>query len=321
MSEPLAALSIDMDDLWSYYKTAGDSRWQSYPSFLHVAMPRLFQMLDQHAFGLTAFVIGQDVRRATVRPWLAEMVRRGCELGNHSDAHDAAIAGMSREEIAQQLTHVEQAVSDEFDVTLKGYRGPSFSYSKNLLEVLAERGYTYDCSTFPTFLGPLARWYHRIAAKGGDEQVGSDQLFGSWREGFCSLRPFAWRLDAGRLIEVPTGTMPIFRLPVHGTYLHFLADISEPLALLYFRIYLGLCRLTHTLPVFLLHASDFIGADDLDDSSVIPGMRRSGAEKVAFMKRIFAMLGRRYQVVGMHEFCNRQPQSKTLKTPPQAQGK
>lgn len=316
MSKKLAALSIDMDDLWSYYKTAGDSRWESHPSFLHLAMPRLFKLLDKHGFGLTAFVIGQDVRRPAVRPWLAELVRRGHELGNHSDAHDAAIAGLSPQQIHAELEKVEAAVEDEFKVSLRGYRGPSFSYSTQLLEVLAERGYNYDCSTFPTFLGPLARLYHRIVAKGGDQESGSDHLFGSWAEGFRPLKPYRWRLRDKSLMELPTGTMPLLRIPVHGTYLHFLADVSEPLALFYFRLYLGLCRLTRTAPVFLLHASDFLGSDDLDDSGVIPGMRRTAERKLTLMEKVFSMLAQHYQVVDMGTLCAQWPAHRTNEKQP-----
>lgn len=304
-SRPLAALSVDLDDLWSYLKTAGDPRWREHPSFLSIAMPRLFEQLERFDMGITAFVIGEDASRPAVKPWLAEFVSRGHELANHSFSHNAAVAYSDREQIAQELARVEQVVEAEFGVSLQGYRGPSFSYSENLLSELAERGYQYDCSTFPTFLGPLARVYHRLAARSKDsEGAGSDSLFGSWAEGFRPLKPYRWQLPQGDMIELPNTTMPLLRIPVHGTYLHFLGDVSESLALGYFRLALWLCRITRIAPVFLLHASDFLGHDDLEDSSVIPGMRRSGARKTAFMQRVFQLLVRHYQVVPMRRLAD-----------------
>lgn len=304
-AKPLAALSVDMDDLWSYMKTAGESDWQSYPSFMSSAMPRLFNALDRHGMGITAFVIGEDVKRPAVRPWLAEFVRRGHELANHSFAHDAAYVGQGKDIITAELQAVEDVVAQEFGVTLKGYRGPSFSYSKDLLEVLRDRGYLYDSSTFPTFLGPLARWYHALASKkqSNSNDAGSDHLFGSWSEGFRSLGAYRWDLGGNGLMELPTTTMPVFRIPIHGTYLHFLADVSEGLAMTYARMALGLCRLTGTPPVFLLHASDFIGCDDVQNPSVIPGMKRTGEQKAAFMDRLFALLVRHYRVVDMQQLA------------------
>ena len=53
-----------------------------------------------------------------------------------------------------------------------GFRGPGYSLSDDVLRVLVDRGYRYDCSTLPTVIGPLAREYyfrtrqaHRRAAR------------------------------------------------------------------------------------------------------------------------------------------------------------
>ncbi|MEW5916878.1 MAG: polysaccharide deacetylase, partial [Gemmatimonadota bacterium] len=34
MTRPLASISFDADNLWSYMKTHGDATWQAYPSYL-----------------------------------------------------------------------------------------------------------------------------------------------------------------------------------------------------------------------------------------------------------------------------------------------
>ncbi len=46
-----------------------------------------------------------------------------------------------------------------------GFRGPGFSWSPALFEVLVDRGYLYDASTLPTYLGPLARAYYFWTAR------------------------------------------------------------------------------------------------------------------------------------------------------------
>ena len=53
-----------------------------------------------------------------------------------------------------------------------GFPGPGFSWSPDLLEVLAERGYRYDASTLPTYLGPAGSTLlpgHRQADSGRAE--------------------------------------------------------------------------------------------------------------------------------------------------------
>ena len=53
----------------------------------------------------------------------------------------------------------------------RGFRGPGFSLSAATLRVLERRGYIYDASTFPTFLGPLARAYYFMTAKLSKEEI------------------------------------------------------------------------------------------------------------------------------------------------------
>ena len=302
--KPLAALSVDMDDLWSYLKTAGDESWREHPSFMSMAMPRLFDMLGEFRMGITCFVIGDDVERPSVRPWLERFVDSGHELANHSSTHNAALASADVASMEAELAACEQAVEQAFGVRLLGYRGPSFSYSPALLQLLAQRGYLYDSSTFPTYLGPLGRLYHRIASrKRGGQGAGSEHLFGGLREALRPLKPYRWKLQDQSLLELPTTTMPFLRLPMHGTYLQFLADFSETLAMAYFRFALALCRMSRTPPVFLLHASDFLGCDDLEQASVIPGMRRRAEAKLGFMRRVFLELNKHYRVVGMGELA------------------
>ena len=38
--------------------------------------------------------------------------------------------------------------------------GPGFSVSEDVLLALERRGYRYDASTLPTFIGPLARAFY-----------------------------------------------------------------------------------------------------------------------------------------------------------------
>ena len=39
--KPVASLSLDLDNQWSYMKTHGDAGWDAYPSYLDVVVPRV----------------------------------------------------------------------------------------------------------------------------------------------------------------------------------------------------------------------------------------------------------------------------------------
>jgi len=45
-SKPLASISLDLDDQWSYMKIHGDKGWESYPSYLKIFLPYALDVLD-----------------------------------------------------------------------------------------------------------------------------------------------------------------------------------------------------------------------------------------------------------------------------------
>ena len=92
----------------------------------------------------------------------------------------------------------------------------------------------------------------------------------------------------GELIEIPVTTMPLFKVPIHASYILYLSCYSEALAMAYLKTALALCRLTGTPPSILLHPLDFLGGDDEKDLSFFPAMNLPGEKKMAIMDRIFS---------------------------------
>src|SRR5205823_13277969 len=60
MSKPIASLSLDLDNKWSYLKTHGDPGWESFPSYLDLVVPRFLELLRDLDLRMTVFVVGQD---------------------------------------------------------------------------------------------------------------------------------------------------------------------------------------------------------------------------------------------------------------------
>ena len=58
--KPIASLSLDADNQWSYMKIHGDDGWESFPSYLDVLAPRALDVLARHQLRITFFVVGQD---------------------------------------------------------------------------------------------------------------------------------------------------------------------------------------------------------------------------------------------------------------------
>ena len=49
--KPLASISLDLDNLWSYMKTHGDPGWESFPSYLDTFIPLVLDLLDELDLG------------------------------------------------------------------------------------------------------------------------------------------------------------------------------------------------------------------------------------------------------------------------------
>ena len=127
------------------------------------------------------------------------------------------------------------------------------------------------------------------------------QLFGKISEGFRPLRPYSWNTADGPILEIPVTTMPVFRIPIHLSYVLYLAQYSRALARTYFRFALFMCRLRGISPSLLLHPLDFLGGDDEPDLSFFPAMQMKGADKVRLVTEALALYSSKFRVVPMRE--------------------
>ena len=300
MSRQIASLSLDLDDQWTYMKTHGDPGWEKYPSYLNYAVPRILDILDKHELKITFFIVAQDAAFEHNREVLADIAKRGHDIGNHTFHHDPWLHIYSEEEINEELERAENHIKDVTGVKPTGFRGPGFSFSNTVLRVLNKRGYYYDASTFPNILNPLARLYFLKTSKlSKEEREQRKGLFGSWKDGFRPNKPYTWKNEGRKMLEIPVTTMPIFKVPIHASYVLYLATYNEALANFYFRFVVGMCKLTGTQPSILLHPLDFIGCDDTEELSFFPAMRMESSKKIRVMDKVFEILKKNYRVTTM----------------------
>jgi hypothetical protein len=292
MSKLTASISLDTDNLWSYLKVHGDAGWEAYPSYLGRLVPRALAALDQLNLRITFFIVGRDAAQAPDRAVLRDLTSAGHEIGNHSYNHEPWLHRYSPGEIDAEIARAHDAIAEATGAEPIGFRGPGFSWSPDLLEVLAARGYQFDASTLPTFIGPLARaYYFRTARLSPDERRERAMLFGRFSEGFRPVRPYQWSLPSGRrLLEIPVTTMPGLRVPFHLTYLLYLARVSEPLMRAYLRTAITACRVAGIGPSFLLHPLDLLSGDEVPELRFFPGMDLPSGRKRALFARVLTML-------------------------------
>ena len=310
-----ASVSLDLDNKWSYLKTHGNDAWQAHPSYLDTVIPRILESLERLRIRITFFVVGQDAALAQNEAALRSLAAAGHEIASHSFHHDPWLHLYSEDELEVELTKAEEAIESATGYRPTGFRGPGFSLSTGTLRVLARRGYQYDATVFPNLLNPLARAYFFATSNlSAEEKEQRKALFGSWKEALKPVKPFRWELDGRQLLELPVTTMPVFRVPIHLSYIIYLAKFSRMLALSYFRFALLMCRLTSTEPSMLLHPLDFLGRDDDRDLRFFPGMDLDAAYKMEILERIIRMLANRHRIVTMGEHVREIEKRKFVKS-------
>lgn len=318
--KPVASVSLDLDNLWSYMKTRGDEGWRERPTYIPTFVPMVLDALDELDIRITFFLVGADATREENRPWLRKLVEAGHEIGNHTFEHEVWLHTYDRPKLEEELSRSEEVIADATGQMPRGFRGPGFSWSPLLLETLIERGYLFDASTLPTFIGPLARWYYFRNTDFDDEQSEQrDTLFGPFSEGFRPNGPYLWTASEGReLLEIPVTCVPGVRTPFHLSYLLYLSRVSPMLMMTYLRAALGLCRLARVGPSLLLHPLDLLSGEDAPQLKFFPGMDLSPAHKRELFVRALREITRRFEVVPMGEHAERTLQRPDLTRRPLA---
>ena len=306
--KPIASLSLDLDNKWSYMKTHGDAGWESFPSYLDMLVPRVLDLLESLGLTITFFVVGQDAALEKNAPSLKQIADAGHEIGNHSFRHEPWLHLYSDEEIETELRSAQEAIR-------AGHRLPPHRLSRAGLQLLAvPRSRRSSASATPTTPAPSphswARWPGSITSCASnlskDELTTRKALFGSFTEGFRPLKPYCWRTAAGELIEIPVTTMPL----VQGADPCQLPAVPE---LLFRRRW----RWPGSAPPWRCAGSPACsrrscctrwissGCDDESDLSFFPAMNLRPDSKMSVMERILKMLARRFDVVPMREHAVR----------------
>ena len=245
---------------------------------------------------------------------MASIPAAGHEVGNHSFHHEPWLHLYTLDSIRAEFERAEEAIETATGLRPFGFRGPGYSLSDNTLQVLSERGYAFDASTLPTFLGPLARAYYFMTTTLNDkEKEERKKLFGEFKQGFQPLRPYEWEIDGKRLLEIPVTTLPWLKVPFHFSYVIYLSTYSAAYRPILLRTALQMCRLSGIEPSLLLHPLDFLGKDDLSRLSFFPAMNLESSVKIERLKHYLDDTTRVFTVRSMGTHAERASGRKDLK--------
>jgi len=311
----IASISLDLDNKWSYMKTHGDTGWEKFPSYFDILIPQVLSLLDELGLKITFFVVGQDAVLDKNRNFLQEITSRGHEVGNHSFHHEPWLHLYSFEELKKEVLDAEDAILNVIGQKPVGFRGPGFSWNNHLLEILEENDYMYDATTLPMYIGPLARLYYFWSSHlSKQEKKERKDLYGSFKDGLRPVKPYLWQLPSGKeLLEIPVTTMPIFKIPLHLSYLLYINRFSKTLMFGYLKFGNSLCKITKTSISFLLHPLDFLSGAQVPELNFFPGMKLNVEDKLDIFRRVITILSHKFELVNMSTHAKFLKHNKKLK--------
>src|ERR1044071_2757651 len=106
-SRPLASLSLDLDNVWSYMKTHGDAGWQELPTYLDTLADVALERFSRHGLKITFFIVGQDAALEKNAGALKKIAAAGHSLGNHSFSHEPWFHIYPPEKVEEEIARAE----------------------------------------------------------------------------------------------------------------------------------------------------------------------------------------------------------------------
>jgi hypothetical protein len=143
-----AAFNLNFDSLGEAYGFPSDYRDKS---FTEVAK-RFLALADKYGFKYSIFVIGKDLEKPENREVVKEWSLLGHEIGNHSWSHPMNLGAMDESKIRHEVEKAHEIITKTIEREPKGFIAPGWSTSSKLQKILIELDYTYDTSSFPSWL-------------------------------------------------------------------------------------------------------------------------------------------------------------------------
>jgi peptidoglycan/xylan/chitin deacetylase (PgdA/CDA1 family) len=148
-SAPLAVVHVDLDGALEIFAAHGLSyTWDDDPIF-ESGLRNLLDFLDHNQLTATLFVIASSLDHPAKRRLLEDAVRRGHEVASHTLTH-AYLRGLDPVRKRVEISESRGRLVSCLGVQVRGFRAPGYRIDREAVDLLAECGYEYDSSAFPT---------------------------------------------------------------------------------------------------------------------------------------------------------------------------
>ncbi len=224
---PFVSVSVDLDAVecyWRIHALPGAPPEASRFAVLRRCLPRFAELFARHGVTATFFAVGRDLDDdRDGAALLAELARAGHEIASHSQSHPYDLVRLGRAAIAREIDRAHDAIARCADRAPLGFRAPGYEISRDVMELLIERGYRYDSSVFPSvpYFGAKAAVMAamRLLGRPSGSILGSPRVLAAPRAPYHPAAGDPYRRGQLPIVELPIAVTPALRLPVIGTSL------------------------------------------------------------------------------------------------------
>ncbi|MES2822417.1 MAG: XrtA system polysaccharide deacetylase [Pseudomonadota bacterium] len=147
------AMTVDVEDYFhvaAFNKAISPADWDNWPTRVEANTHKLLQLFTDKNIKITFFILGWVAERY---PELVKTIRaQGHEIASHGYSHQL-IYKQTPEVFRAETAKSKQILEDLGQAPVIGYRAASYSITRKslwALDTLAELGFTWDSSIFPT---------------------------------------------------------------------------------------------------------------------------------------------------------------------------
>jgi peptidoglycan-N-acetylglucosamine deacetylase len=220
---PLAAISVDLDEIHHYYSIYGLSlpRGAAEHAVYDIAFERMEDFARSHDLPLTLFAVAADMARPESAARLRAAAKYGHEIGNHSLDHLYDLTRRGKDEMIRQVESAVVVLEGATGQRPNGFRAPGYTVNQTLLDVLVECSVGYDSSVFPSplyyFTKASALAAIRLRGRRSHSVLDTPAVLAAPTRPYRIGQPY-WR-HGGGLLELPIQVTRGLRLPFIGTTL------------------------------------------------------------------------------------------------------
>jgi len=174
MNKIKCAFSVDFEDWYQGFEIIPVESWENYPPRIERNCRKILEILRAGDIKATFFVLGYLAERY---PHLIKAIYDdGHEIGSHGYSH-TQIFRLSPEKFGDEIRRTSDAIVKITGKNPIGFRAPIFSIIEESLwafDVLAENGFLYDSSIYPTLnyrygIVKAERFQHEITTERGNK--------------------------------------------------------------------------------------------------------------------------------------------------------